>query len=229
MEETPQNAAEAQVPETGPEAKPAGATEEGSLLSRAAVEGAEQETATDKGTPEGPGAQDLPTRNEAEEPKDDPDAQVPDKAEGYEITFAKETQVDAALLDGFRKTALEIGLTRGQAQKLGSLYEAHMKEAATRMQAEQTRALLTARKAWEAEITSQPGFREDLGRIQAALRQFGDKEFYELLDQTNLGSHPKMFAFMAKIGRKLAEPGFHGGSAGGAKSAAEVLYPHMNH
>ena len=207
----------------------AGAAEEGSLLSRAATEGGAKGNDAPDADKKNDAGEEQPKGKEEEEPKDDPAAQVPDKAEGYELTFAKDTQVDAALLDGFRKTALEIGLTRGQAQKLGSLYEAHMKEAATRVQEEQTRALLQARKAWEAEITSQPGFREDLGRIQTALRQFGDRELYEILDQTNLGSHPKMFAFMAKIGRALAEPGFHGGTAGEAKSAAEVLYPNMNH
>lgn len=229
MDETQPTGAEGAVNDTTQAGSAAAGPEEGSLLSRAAAEGGGDGGAPDKGTPENASGKEQPAGKDGEEQKDDPDAQVPDKAEDYELTFAKETQVDAALLDGFRKTALEIGLTRGQAQKLGSLYEAHMKEAATRIQEEQIKALLTARKAWEAEITSQPGFREDIGRIQTALRQFGDKELYELLDQTNLGSHPKMFAFMAKIGRELAEPGFHGGSAGGAKSAAEVLYPHMNH
>lgn len=229
MDETQPTGAENAATETTQPGTTAGAPEEGSLLSRAVAEGDGQgKDAPDAGKKNDAG-QEQPKAKEGEEPKADPAAQVPDKAEGYELTFARDTQVDAALLDGFRKTALEIGLTKGQAQKLGSLYEAHMKEAGARMQEEQTRALLQARKAWEAEITSQPGFREDLGRIQAALRQFGDRELYELLDQTNLGSHPKMFAFMAKIGRALAEPGFHGGAAGEAKSAAEVLYPDMNH
>lgn len=160
--------------------------------------------------------------------QDDPAAQVPDKAEGYDLKFSAETKVDAELLGSFRQTALELGLTRGQAQKLGSLYEGHMAKAAERMQAEQTRALLEARKVWENEITGSPTFQEDQVRIQSALRQFGDDELYELLNQTNLGSHPKMWAFMAKVGKALAEPGFHGSGAGQTKSAAEVLYPNMN-
>lgn len=227
MDEVETTGAENVTTKTTQAGTTAGGAEEGSLLSRAANEGDGQDMDAPGAGKEGAAGQEQPKGKEGGEPKDDPAAQVPDKPEGYELTFAKDTQVDAALLDGFRTTALEIGLTKGQAQKLGSLYEAHMKEAAGRMQEEQTRALLQARKAWEAEITSQPGFREDLGRIQAALRQFGDRELYELLDQTNLGSHPKMFAFMAKIGRALAEPGFHGGTAGEAKSAAEVLYPDM--
>lgn len=204
-------------------ANPAGDPADGSLLSRTASEGDGKDNPAGDKNEEGSGEKDKPAD------KDDPAAQVPDKPEGYDLTFAKETQVDTALLDGFRKTALEIGLTQGQAQKLGSLYEAHMKGAAERYQEAQTRALLDARKSWEAEISRQPGFQEDLGRIQTALRQFGDRELFDLLDQTNLGSHPKMFAFMAKVGKALAEPGFHGSHAGEAKSAAEVLYPDMNH
>ena len=229
MDEVQPGGAEAQTPETMQEGSAPGGVEEGSLLSRAAAEGGAQgKDGADAGTA-GAAGQEQPKGKEGEEPKDDPAAQVPDKAEDYEFTFAKDTQVDTALLDGFRKTALEIGLTRGQAQKLGSFFEAHMKGAPERLQEEQTRALLEARKAWEAEITSRPGFQEDLGRIQTALRQFGDRELYELLDQTNLGSHPKMFAFMAKVGKALAEPGFHGERAGASKSAAEVLYPDMHH
>ena len=192
------------------------------------LRGESQDKPEGEAKPEGAKAQEGDAGKE-EGKKADPDAEVPDKPEGYDLKFAEGTEVDTALLDSFRKGALEMGLTRGQAQKLGNLYEAHMKGAAERVQAEQTKALLAARKAWEAEITSQPNFREDLGRIQNALRQFGDKELFDLLDQTNLGSHPRMFAFMAKIGKALAEPGFHGGHGNEAKSAAEVLYPDMNH
>ena len=227
MDETQQNATETQATDTQPKATPGDAQEEGSLLSRAA-EGESQDKPEGEAKPEGAMAQEGDAGKE-EGKKADPDAEVPDKPEGYDLKFAEGTEVDTALLDSFRKGALEMGLTRGQAQKLGSLYEAHMKGAAERVQAEQTKALLAARKAWEAEITSQPNFREDLGRIQNALRQFGDKELFDLLDQTNLGSHPKMFAFMAKIGKALAEPRFHGGHGNEAKSAAEVLYPNMNH
>lgn len=229
MDEGQTGGAEAQAPETTQEGNAAGGVEEGSLLSRAAAEGGAQGTKAPDAGKDGAAGQEQPKGKEGEAPTPDPEAQVPDKAEGYALTFARDTQVDAALLDGFRKTALEIGLTQGQAQKLGSFFEAHMKGATERLQAGETRALLEARKGWEAQITSQPGFREDLAHIQAALRQYGDQELYELLDQTNLGSHPKMFAFMAKVGRALAEPGFHGERGGASKSAAEVLYPEMNH
>ena len=192
----------------------------GSLMSRSAQEGG------DKGGK--PATDSKDGKPDADNKDADPLAKVPDTPEGYELTFGKDTVVDEALLASFRGTAKELGLTQGQAQKLGALYEGHMAKAAERFEVEQTKHLLDARKAWEAEIKASPTFNEDLGRIQSALREFGDQELYDLLDQTNLGSHPKMFAFMAKVGRALGEPGMHGERASAAKSAAEVLYPTMN-
>jgi hypothetical protein len=158
----------------------------------------------------------------------DPSAEVPDKPEGYDLKFSAETVVDKELLSGFRKAAHEMGISVGQARKLAALYEGHAAQGAEKARAEQARFLLEARRGWEAEIQKSPSFEADRANIQAALRRFGDPELYGLLDQTNLGSHPRMWAFMAAVGRALAEPGFRGGNAGGEKSIAETLYPNMN-
>lgn len=203
----------------GPDGSPSGR----SLMSRDAKAG-QQPEGRDAGQQEQNG-----NKQDGQEKPDDPAAKVPDKPEGYDLKFAPETQVDNDLLGDFRKTAKEIGLTQGQAQKLGSMYEARMSEVGKRMVEAQTQAMLEARKGWEAEITKRPAFEAERGHIRAAMRQFGDKELFDLLDQTNLGSHPKMWDFMAKVGKALAEPGFRGENTGQAKSAAEVLYPNMNH
>jgi len=199
-----------------------GDVQNGSLMSRDAKAGQQE------GQNSGQQGQDG-NKQDGQGKPDDPAAKVPDKPEGYDLKFSPETQVDNDLLGDFRKTAKEIGLTQGQAQKLGSMYEARMAEVGKRMVEAQTQAMLEARKGWEAEITKRPAFQAEQGHIQAALRQFGDKELFDLLDQTNLGSHPKMWDFMAKVGKALAEPGFRGENSGQAKSAAEVLYPTMNH
>lgn len=195
-----------------------------SLMSREASESVDKNAGANA---EGKKA-DAGSADENGKAKADRSADVPEHAESYDLKFSPETRVDAELLGSFRQTALELGLTRAQAQKLAGLYEGHTAKAAERMRAEQTRALLEARKGWEDEITGTPTFQEDQARIQSALRRFGDAELYELLDQTNLGSHPKMWAFMAKVGKALAEPGFHGERGERRKSAAEVLYPDMN-
>jgi hypothetical protein len=153
---------------------------------------------------------------------------VPDKPEGYALKFAEGIQPDKELLGSFQKAAHELGISQGKAQKLADMYAGHAAKAGERMQAEQQKALDAAKVKWEAEIEKSPNFTQERDHARAALRQYGDKELYDLLDQTNLGSHPKMWAFLAKVGKALAEPGFKGASASrGQKTAAEVLYPNQ--
>ncbi len=153
---------------------------------------------------------------------------APETPEGYALAFAGEIQVDRELLAGFQKTAHELGLAPSQAQKLADMYVAHQGKAEERMALARQRAVEAARAQWESEIERSPTFAQDRENIRAALRLYGDKELYDLLNQTNLGSHPKMWDFMAKIGKGLAEPGFHGKS-GSRKEAplAARLWPNM--
>ena len=165
---------------------------------------------------------------DAEPGKEDPAEKVPDKPEGYAFKFAEGTQVDQELLTGFQKAAHELGISQGKAQKLAEMYEAHAAKAGERVRTEQQKAIESAKTQWEAEIEKSPTFTQDREYARSALRQYGDTELYALLDQTNLGSHPKMWAFLAKIGKTLAEPGFKGETAGRAeKTAAEIMYPNQ--
>jgi hypothetical protein len=150
---------------------------------------------------------------------------VPDKPEGYNFKFGKDTQIDKELLSSFQKTAHELGISRDKAQKLASFYEVNAAKAVEQVAAAQQQALESAKAKWEEEIQKSPNFAQEREHIQSALRQYGDAELYALLDQTNLGAHPKMWAFVAKVGKVLAEPGFHGKNSSKEKSAAEVLYP----
>ena len=158
---------------------------------------------------------------------DDPAAKVPDKPDGYALKFTEGTRVDSEMLAGFQKTAHELGISQGKAQKLAEMYEAHAAKAGERAVAERQKVIDAATAEWEAEIAKSPTFTQDREHIRSALRQYGDQELYEILDQTNLGSHPKMWAFMAKVGKALAEPGFHGKNSGKERTAADVLYPNQ--
>lgn len=158
---------------------------------------------------------------------DDPADTVPDKPEDYDLQFGKDTRVDKELLGNFQKAVHDLGISRDKAQKLASFYETHAVKAGERAVEAQQKALHEARAKWEGEIEKSPTFTQDREHIRAALRQYGDQEIYDLLDQTNLGSHPKMWAFMANIGKALAEPGFHGKNSGKERSAADVLYPNQ--
>lgn len=165
---------------------------------------------------------------EQEAGKDDPADKVPDKPEGYDLKFAETTQVDQELLTEFQKKAHALGLSKDRAQKLASMYEAHSAKVIEKAQADYQQAVKAQIKKWEDEITSSPTFEQDKSHARTALREFGDKELSDLMDSSNLGSHPRMWAFMAKVGKALAEPGFKGESAGrGDKTAAEIMYPNQ--
>lgn len=164
---------------------------------------------------------------EGDKGADDPAAKVPDKPDGYALKFTEGTRVDSEMLAGFQKTAHELGISQGKAQKLAEMYEAHAAKAGERAVAERQKVIDAATAEWEAEIAKSPTFTQDREHIRSALRQYGDPELYELLDQTNLGSHPKMWGFMAKVGKALAEPGFHGKNSGKERTAADVLYPNQ--
>ena len=150
---------------------------------------------------------------------------VPAGPDGYELEFAETTQVDQDLLSDFQKAAHELGISRSKAQKLASMYEAYASRAAEHVRAGQQKVLEAAKTRWEAEIQSSAGFAQEREHARSALRQYGDAELYDLLDQTNLGSHPKMWAFLSKVGKALAEPGFHGRGSNRERSAAEIMYP----
>ena len=122
---------------------------------------------------------------------------IPNLPSEYNITFSEDTQVDHGLLDSFTKEARALGISKGKAQKLAAMYEAHA--------ANQGRVIAEAKRKWEAEIQASPTFKQEHDHARAVLREYGDKELYDLLDQTNLGSHPKMWAFLSKVGRRLAK------------------------
>ena len=162
----------------------------------------------------------------------DPATLVPAKPEDYQITFGKDVTVDEMLLSGFKNAAHEMGIPQGQAQKLADFYTKHMAESSKVYQDAQLAALQTAKKGWETEIQSRPGFKQEVADAKRALSPttgFGSKELVEVLDQTLIGSHPAFFDFMAKVGKALAEPEVKGNGTGGKdeKPLEYRMWPNM--
>jgi hypothetical protein len=131
--------------------------------------------------------------------------------ESHDLTFAEGTQVDPELLGQFQKTAREVGLSQGQAQKVADLYAGHVAGLARKFQEAQTVALNDYINTQNAELGARPGFKEDLACARKTLKEFGSEDLADVLRQTALGSHPALFDFMVKVGRALGEPGFKGG------------------
>ena len=156
------------------------------------------------------------------------DAAVPDKPDGYALKFAEGLTIDNALLGGFQNTAHELGLSKGQAQKLADMYTKHMGESAASFQEAQAKALTEAERSWRAEIEARPGFKQEVGDARRVLAQYGSSELNAIMDQSLMGSHPVFFDFVVKVGKALAEPELRG-MAGSDKKVplADRLWPDM--
>lgn len=123
------------------------------------------------------------------------DDMVPGMGEDYDLAFAEGMEVDEKLLAVFKKTARELGIPRGKAQKLADMYAERIAESVQESDA----ATAGAKKQWESEIMARPGFKQELPAAQQVLKKYGNDELPELLRQSLLGSHPAFFDFMVKV------------------------------
>lgn len=158
----------------------------------------------------------------------DPAKAVPEKPDGYKFEFGEDSQVDEAMLGGFREIAHQLGITQEQAQKLAGFYEAQIKGMnATALEA-RTKQAVETEQGWLKEIKGMPDFDSRKADADKAMEQFGNPELVELLNNTRLGSHPTIFKFVAEVGKALGEPGFVRSKGGtGDLSLAEKLYPNQ--
>ncbi len=163
----------------------------------------------------------------AEATEADASAAVPESPEGYALTFKEGVEVDQELLGSFQKTAHELGLTNGQAQKLGEMYAERLAGGADKFRQAQMDEVLAAERGWVEELKARPTYKADLGHAQRALAEFGSDDLYEVLDGTRMGSYPALFDFVAKVGRALAEPSVRGqaGSPVPDKPLYERMWP----
>ena len=158
----------------------------------------------------------------------DPAKAVPEKPDGYKFEFGEDSQIDEAMLGGFREIAHQLGITQEQAQKLAGFYEAQIKGMnATALEA-RTKQAVETEQGWLKEIKGMPDFDSRKADADKAMEQFGNPELVELLNNTRLGSHPTIFKFVADVGKALGEPGFVRSKDGaGERSLAEKLYPNQ--
>jgi hypothetical protein len=165
----------------------------------------------------------------AKEKAGDPAATVPDKPEGYDLTFGDGTQVDEDLLGSFKATAHELGLTQGQSQKLAALYEGHVAKINEAALQAQIANLDKAQSDWEAQIKGDKEFQQNLTHARAALKEFATPELVEVMNQTRIGSFPAFFNFVAAVGKALAEPATRGGAATSRDTVPlrDRLWPNM--
>jgi len=169
--------------------------------------------------PEPKDGQDQAAKPEQDKKPDPAEAdQKPDKPEGYDLSFAEGTQVDTELLGQFQQAAHELGLSKGQAQKLADLYAGHTAEVAKKIEAAQNQAINDYINTQNAEFEKRPGFKEEVVLARKAMLEFGDQALADIFQASAMGSHPAMYEFMVKVGRALSEPGFKGSSGKAAET-----------
>ncbi|MFH1090620.1 MAG: hypothetical protein V1742_03520 [Pseudomonadota bacterium] len=132
----------------------------------------------------------------------------PDGPDGYEVTVPEGLPVDQGLMDAFRVTAHQAGLSRDQAKALTDWW--NERAGASVKEAEQTRA------GWRKELEDEWGGRFDV-RVEAArqaLRKLAPVEFVNYLDQTGLGDHPAMVRMFHRISQAIGEDSLIQGAPG---------------
>ncbi|MDL2267001.1 hypothetical protein LJC46_03320 [Desulfovibrio sp. OttesenSCG-928-G15] len=155
---------------------------------------------------------------------DEREDRVPGMGEDYDLAFAEDMEIDEKLLASFKKTARELGIPHGKAQKLADMYAERIAES---MQ-ESDAAMAGAKKKWESTIMSRPGFRQELPAAQKVLKEYGNDELPDLLRQSLLGSHPAFFDFMVKVAGAIKSSSMGASSTSPAQrgvSLADKLWP----
>ena len=135
---------------------------------------------------------------------------VPDSPLGYgDFSIPEGMVADEGMAQGFSGLAQEMGLTKGNAQKLVDFY--------AEAQAQQAKLYHETVQGWK----------DSQRYIAKARDMLGGDEFVTFVEETGIGNHPALLRFCLRAGKLLSEDSSIEGSgspSGGGRSAAEVLF-----
>ena len=161
-------------------------------------------------------------------------APSPAAEEAFSVQLPEGLAADEVLIEGFTKTAKELGLKGPQAQKFVDAYAAAQTAAAERFEAQ-----AEARVAeWQQAVKSDAemgGAHYEATQAEAARAQqrFASPALQQLLQQTGLDKHPEVVRLYRAVGRAMAEDTVAGSQQGGAaaqpseEDALRARYPSM--
>lgn len=169
----------------------------------------------DKGKKDGEG-----DKGKGEEGKDGKGEKPKDGApESYaDFKLPDGLKMDADMLGQFTTVAKELNLSQEAAQKLVDVHAKDMLSFAQQQEA----ALTTQRQAWREEVNKLPDAKTQLSLAKKALDYGGDSDFAKLVQTSWLGDHPKVIAYLAKVGKLLSEDRLHGGNGGGSTGSRPI-------
>ncbi len=164
-----------------------------------------------------------------------PEIKVEDaKAQDAPLTYSDFTlpdgvEVDTETMSEARALLGELKLPQEQAQRLVDFYAGKIRQ----FGASQMESWVKLNEKWVGDFKADKEIggeriQDTVAAATRAMDRFGTPGLREALIMTGAGNHPEVIRFVARVGRATAEDRFvvaAGASAGGARSAAEVLYP----
>lgn len=134
-------------------------------------------------------------------------------------------------LTAFKDLAKGKNLTQTDAQAMLDVFAQQQRTSAEA----NVEAFKTASNEWAAQARADKDFGgakfdDSVVAVGRAMEQFSDPEFVDVLNISQLGNHPAVFRFLAKVGaaigeRPLVTAGGGDGNSGAPKPLADRLYP----
>ena len=145
---------------------------------------------------------------------------------GYELTMGEGVEADDGMVEWFKKTSHDVGLSGPQAQKLMTAYN-EMQGGRTQLA---TDAVAQTRNAAETELKREWGqaYDQRIGYASAVLANFEAEDMAELrlADGSLLGDNPAVVKLMSKVGQfipeKTGEDNFAGDKGSGVMAPDEA-------
>lgn len=155
-----------------------------------------------KSTPEGEstdGAQSEETGDT--DKKEQPEKHVPEK---YEFQMPEGMEPDQGLIEAFSGVAKKLKLSQEEAAEVVTAFTKRGQE----LLAAQAKAEADQVKAWRDQVTSTPGYEQEL--LIPAKRTLMNSELVSpelkgLIEDSYLGNHPEVIKFLAKIQKLVKE------------------------
>ena len=149
-----------------------------------------------------------------------PPATPPAVPEKYDLKLPEKSVLEASAVDEIAAYAKAQGLSQVQAAALVEHQSKFVESVLTKRQEQQEAAVEAEIKKWEGIIETDKEFGGENFKKSSELtkrfaKRFGDEEFFKLMNETGLGSHPAIFRFVARAAAVTSEDTLERGITGG--------------
>jgi len=151
----------------------------------------------------------------------------------YDFSPPEGIEVDTEAKGQFQELAKEHGLSEEVAKQFWDLGMQTLQNNDPQKFMEQARD--QNRTAWYNEVKNDPelggeNFEQTQQLAKRAVKEFGDENFLNLLEDSGLANHPTVVRYLTRVGKEVSEGSFSKSNSGNSqpKSAAHILYPNQN-